>query len=142
MRPAVAADAYAGIKALLRMREKNPTKQMQYTDESTALCHLLDCVKRKLAVVEQGYLIVFDVGRPWYSKENFLLEDLIIRIEPTTAPVQVAIDALSVLATERRCVAVIAGDTQIGYMAPKYLASGFVTLGTQLMKEITHGVAS
>jgi hypothetical protein len=40
------------------------------------------------------------------------------------------------------CTAVMAGDTQIGHMVPLYQAAGFVTLGTQLIKELDYGVAT
>lgn len=135
MRRATPADVSQAMVELLQMRSKNPGKQMQYTDEDTARCYLYEQMKRGLAVVEQGYFILYDVGRPWYSKENFLLEELVIRIERTGAPPSVAIAALDSLKEKHGCIAVIAGDTQIGAMVPHYLAAGFTVLGTQLMKE-------
>lgn len=136
MRNATFVEADAAMRALVAMREKNPGKQMRFADEDTAHLHLHNAVAAKRAVVVQGYFILFDIGRPWYSKEDFLIEDLIIRIERTDAPVRVAIDALSELAKGYHCVAVISGDTQIGLMAPQYLAAGFVPLGSQFIKEV------
>lgn len=129
------------MAALVAMRVKNPGKQMQYTDVDTARTYIAYAIKRGVTRVVDGYFIMFDIGRPWYSATEFLLEELLIRIYPTSQPVEVAIDALSSIAKSHGLQAVVAGDTQIGYMAPKYLANGFVTLGTQLMKEIHNGLA-
>jgi hypothetical protein len=142
MRMGAHTDVEFVVSALARMREKNPGKQMQYTDIATAQAYIESAVDRDLTRVIGGYFIMFDVGMPWYSQESFLLEDLIIRIYPTEFPVKVAIDALSTIAREYGLKAITAGDTQIGHMVPLYHASGFVTLGTQLIKELEHGVAT
>lgn len=135
MRPATKDDAYAALRALRAMKLKSPALQMKYTDEDSALCHMLESVKLKKAVVVGGFFVLFDVGRPWYSKHNFLIEELIIRLSRTAEPVEVAIQALTTLAHEHNCVAVAAGDTQIGYMKDKYLGEGFSLLGYQFIKE-------
>lgn len=125
------------MSALIEMKEISPAAFMKYTDVTTAYNYMQSARAR----VVDGYFILYDIGSPWYSQEKFLIEDLIIRIYPTTKRVEVAIDALSRIAEHHGLKAVIAGDTQIGYMAPKYLAKGFVTLGTQLMKDIDYGLA-
>lgn len=131
-RVADGSDIKAALDALIEMKTRSPAAQMKYTDPMTAWRYM---VSAKTRVVD-GYFILFDVGSPWYSSDKFLIEDLIIRIYPTDKPVEVAIDALSELALYYGCKAVVAGDTQIGYMRPKYEAQGFVVLGTQLMKEV------
>ena len=132
-------DFLAALDALVKMKTKSPAPQMKYTNPKVAFRHMMRSDTK--ARVVAGYFIMYDVGSPWYSEDRFLMEDLIIRIYPTASTVEVAIDALSEIARELGCKAVIAGDTQVGYMAPKYLAKGFVTLGTQLMKEVPNGLA-
>lgn len=135
MRLATNEDTAQALVALIRMKEKNPSKQMQWAEPDAAAHYLALCQQHGYAVVEQGYFILFSPVRPWYSHKLFLVEDLILKIEATTAPVQVAIDALEVLRVQFDCVAIISGDTQVGYMAERYMANGYQMLGVQLIKE-------
>jgi hypothetical protein len=141
MRLTAGSDLEFVRSALARLQAKSPAAQMKYTDLDTAMLHIEGNYLHRSRVVG-GYFILFDIGSPWYSKERFLIEDIILRIYPTEFPVTVAIDALSTLATMNNCTAVMAGDTQIGHMVPLYQAAGFVTLGTQLIKELDYGVAT
>lgn len=122
--------------ALLAMLAKSPAPQMKYGDIDIALNYLIyDAIPDGHAWVADGYLILVSKGRPWYSAEEFLIEDLILKIGESERGVAAAIEALEVLA-ERFGVPLLAvGDTQIGYMTPKYEAAGFKVLGTQLYKE-------
>lgn len=87
------------------------------------------------------YLILFDVGCDWYGCMPYLIEQLILRVyDAGSCRVEVAIAALDALAAEHGCVAIASGDTQRGKMVPLYHAAGFVTLGTQLLKVLPHGV--
>lgn len=135
MKPATKEDCAAALGALLAMRVKNPNKQMKFSDPETALGYMEHAVTQGCAVMVDGYFIMYSVGPAWFSKVNFLIEELIIRIYPTDSPVEVAIAALDELRELFGCVAIVAGDTQVGRMAPKYVAAGFVRLGEQLIKE-------
>lgn len=87
------------------------------------------------------FALLVDAAAPWYSTASVLIEDIIVRYRREYGnTVDSAIAQLEVLARRLGCVAVAAGDTQIGLMAPRYLAAGFTTLGTQFYKEIPDGV--
>ena len=135
MRPATAKDVDAAMAALIAMKAKNPDGWMKYTDEDSARCGLYEHMQYGKAVMVDGYFVMFDIGRPWHSKDQILFEELIIRVEPTSSPVAVAIAALDELKVKHNCKIIVASDTQIGYMVPHYQAAGFKTIGTQLMKE-------
>lgn len=135
MRTATEADVDAAMRSLIRMREKNPGKQMQYTDVDTARDYITNQMHNRRAVVVDDYFILFDIGSPWYSNESFLIEELVIRTGTGRSPPSVAVAALDELREMYGCKAVIAGDTQIGAMVPHYKAAGYVELGVQLMKE-------
>lgn len=124
-------------QSLLRMQRNSPAPQMGWCDIHAAMNHITTRMIAHRAWIVDGYLVMFDIGAPWHSNARYLIEELILKIQVTDRPVTVAIDALSEFARRHNCTAVVAGDTQIGYMAPKYLAAGFVTLGTQHFKEIT-----
>lgn len=124
-------------QSLLSMQRNSPAPQMGWCDIAPSMDHITSRMLMARAWVVHGYLVMFDIGAPWHSNARYLIEELILKIQITDRPVTVAIDALSELARLHNCQAVISGDTQIGYMAPKYLAAGFVTLGTQHYKEIT-----
>lgn len=135
MRPATQGDCIEAINALVAMRAKNPNRQMKYADPDTALAYMKHAAASGNAVVVEGYFIMYAVTPAWFSIEPFLIEELIIRIYPSDRPVEVAIAALDELKVLFGCVAIVAGDTQVGYMTPKYQAAGFQHLGSQLIKE-------
>lgn len=113
---------------------------MQYVDWEHAKQVLRDRAAFAQVVVNDGYMILFDVGSPWYTTRRFLIEELILRIGPSEQGVSGAIRCLELLARSHECCAIAAGDTQVGYMVPHYQAEGFTVLGQQLFKEIEHGV--
>lgn len=121
---------------LILMQVSSPAVQMKFCDPATAARHVLHRMNEGHAYVVNGYYVQFDIGSPWHSTVDYLIEELILRIYPTTHKVESVIDALSEIAFIYNCSAVVAGDTQIGYMRPKYEAAGFITLGTQHFKEV------
>lgn len=127
------------IKAAMQnMLDKSPAPQMKYADIDVALSHLIyNAIPDGHAWIADGYLILVSVGRPWYSGEEFLIEDLILKIGDSEGGVASAIAGLESLAQRFGVPLLAVGDTQIGYMAPKYEAAGFTILGTQLYKEYT-----
>lgn len=135
MRAATREDLPVIMAALFRMRAKNPNNQMKWAQPEVAERYLTWAISQGLVVIIDGYMILYSVVKPWFSDAEFLVEDLILKIGPTTIPVEAVIDALEDLKQINNCVCTIVGDTQVGYMGPKYLARGFRLLGAQLIKE-------
>lgn len=126
------------MAALIKMREHSPAQQMRGITDIGAEMGLRHLIHTGQAVIEDGYLILYDVGGDWYClpEQRYLIEILILKVYPTTQPVEVAIKALEELARQHGCWRISVGDTQVGYMARKYQAEGYTVLGTQLMKEL------
>jgi hypothetical protein len=141
MRKATNQDVPAIMAALLAMLPKaNGRGQMAYAEPMEAELSVRHAIFQERAVIVDGYFIMFDVGSPWYTTKRYLIEDIILKIEKTDAPVDTAIQALDVLARKYGCDAIAVGDTQIGYMTPKYINHGYATLGTQLFKGVPDGI--
>lgn len=135
MRLATQHDVSDIMAALRKLKAKSPAYQMQFADEAAAECGVRIAIYEGRGWLVAGFFIMVDVGPEWWSNKTFLIEKIILRIEKTDTPVQVAVDALDTLATHYGCDAVIVGDTQVGYMHGQYIAAGYAPLGTQLMKE-------
>lgn len=131
------------MAALRAMREKSPASQMKGITDIGAELGIRNLIHTGRAVIVEGYLILFDIGGDWYClpEQAYLIELLILKVYPTDQPVSVAVKALEVLARQHGCWRIAVGDTQVGYMTPKYQAEGYQVLGTQLMKEL-HGGTS
>lgn len=131
------------FQALLRMLDKSPAPQMRLVEPAVVYSHLrLAAVDRKLWVLGD-FAILVDVGPPWHTTRPVLIEEIIVRFRKGYGySVEDAVAALDHLAELHGCHAIAAGDTQVGIMAPRYLAAGFVTLGTQFYKEIPRGIRS
>ena len=137
MRAADHYDIEPIMAALLKLQAKAASRgQMKFTDEATARRYITQRVDDVQIIMLEGYAIMYDVGAPWYSKQEFLLEELIIKVTPTDRPVSVAIAALEYMARALHLPAVVAGDTQVGYMRQHYEAAGYGLLGYQFLKEI------
>ncbi len=133
-------DDFQVIKqSLTHWRDKSPALHVKLCSIGVALGNVLRAIDEGRAWMADGYFILVDVGSPWFSSQRMLIEEIIIRVRPTTLPVSYAIDALDLIAEKLGCTAIAAGDTQIGYMTPHYHAAGYTTLGTQLMKEVSLG---
>lgn len=135
MRPAYPLDIEPIVERLLAMRVKNPNNHMRYTEESMVRASLAGAIAQGKAVMHNGFLILFDVGSPWYTTQKFLIEELILRVYDSDAHVSTAIQQLERLREEHGCVAIAAGDTQVGYMAQHYEAEGYRRIGYQYMKD-------
>lgn len=142
MRNAEPSDLGPIRQALVAMLAFSKAPQMKYADIEVGMAHVSECVLTSKAVFVGDFLILFDTGRPWYSQQQYIIEDIILRVYRNHPDITVrdAIDHLSVLAAQHGCVAVAAGDTQAGRMTPHYHAAGFTTLGVQLFKEVQHGL--
>lgn len=123
------------MAALITLKARRPVGQMKHADPEAARAYITKAAELGGVVVVDGYLIMFSTGPTWFSTADFLIEELILKIEDTSHPVERAIAALDELKVMFNCVATIVGDTQIGYMAPRYMAAGYQPLGLQLIKE-------
>jgi hypothetical protein len=141
MRRGTRADYGPTMAALIRLQERAQGRgQMAHASVPAAAYSVeLAIAEGRLRFVD-GYAIMFDVGREWYSFDLYLIEQIIIKVYDTDAPVEVAIDALDIIAAEYGCKAIAAGDTQVGYMTPKYINKGYAILGTQLFKGVPDGI--
>lgn len=123
--------------ALQKLLAKSPAQQMKYAEIDTALAYIKQAASEDRAWICRGYLVLYDVGSDWYSSKRYLIEQLILRVYlSTTAPVTTAIAFLAERAQAHGCVAVAAGDTQIGYMTQHYITEGYHPIGRQFFKEI------
>lgn len=141
-RLATVGDIPVIMRALWQMMEYSTAPQMKYAEPIEAELSIRHAIHEERAYMYAGYFIMTDIGREWYSSTKFLIEQLILKVESTEVPVEQAIAYLLVIAKKRGCPLVAAGDTQCGYMAPKYLSQGFTLLGTQFIKELPHGVCT
>ena len=126
------------MKALMKMLSYSPAPQMKYACPIEAELSVRHAIHEGRAVLFNGYFIMFDLGRDWYARQGvtYLIEQIILKVEKTDTPVEEAIAHLVTLAKERGASLVAAGDTQVGYMGPKYLGAGFLYLGKQYIKEL------
>jgi hypothetical protein len=137
LRHASTLDVTLTFHALLKMLGKSPALQMKLAEPEVAYKHLVKAQAEGHLYVYGDYAILVDVGSPWHTSKLVLIEEIIVRFRrPYGHPVDEAIAQLPLIARQHGCVAVAAGDTQIGLMAPRYLAAGFQPLGSQFYKEV------
>lgn len=130
------------MACLHKMLAKSPARQMRFADPIAAESSVHQAVMEGRAFISHGYFIMVDVGPAWYSQKSFLIEQIILKVEDTDDDVRLAVRHLDDIARQFGCEAIAVGDTQIGLMTPKYLAEGYTFLGTQLFKEVPHGIHS
>jgi hypothetical protein len=89
------------------------------------------------AVIVDGYLVVYDMGAPWYSFTPLLFEQMVLRLDPQPGNYSVVHKALEQLAARHKCGGVIAGNA-VGRKAltRAYERAGFKTIATQLHKGV------
>lgn len=145
MRLATPQDVPAIMKACLAMLAYSPAFQMKFAEPVEAELGIRDAIHNERAFFFGGYFVMVDHGSDWYTSKRYLIEQLILKVAPDDKSWhvdEIVNQGLDNLATRFKCHAVAAGDTQIGRMTPLYHAAGYVTLGTQLMKESTYGIRS
>lgn len=141
IRPATFHDLPHIMSALIKMLSYSQAPQMKFADPHAAERSVLIAINEGRAFFTGAYFIMVDVGSDWYSDKKYLIEQLILRVYPPDGTmVYEAVDVLAELTERFSCVAVAAGDTQMGMMTPLYEARGYRRLGTQLFKETAHGV--
>lgn len=133
---ATEAQAETIFQALLKMLQYSPAPQMALAEPVVAYANLMKARDEGKLYVLGDFGILVDVGSPWHSSKPVLFEEIIIRFRRHFEnTVDTAVEALERIAKLHGCVAVAAGDTQIGYMAPRYIAAGYRPLGTEFFKE-------
>lgn len=87
-----------------------------------------------------AYVVLWDVARPFWSKERVLIEDLVIRVfddDKSVTLQEVLTLHLPKIAEANGLKWIFTGDTQaLGYMGEQYTKAGYTNLGSQFCKEI------
>lgn len=145
MRAATNHDMAAIVAAMKKMVQVSRSPQMKHVDLMEAELYVRHAIHQNgmveevtqscRAVINDGFLILYDVGPPWYSSKCYLIEDLILRIGDSVDGVDGAIKCLDTLKEFHGCVLIAAGDTQGGRMLNSYFNNGYGILGHQLIKE-------
>lgn len=142
MRAALSTDVNLIMGKLIKMLTYSPAPQMKFANKDAARANVVKAIQEARAYICNGYFIMVDVGSDWYSYDRYLIEQIILKIDDRAGGVEIAIKALDELMVKFDCAACAVGDTQVGFMTPYYQAAGYVTLGTQLIKENNHRVHS
>ena len=129
------------LDALLKLKAKSPSAKMAAVEVDEASRNLRKFLEEGRAVEVGDYLILYDLGSPWYTTKLHFIEELTIRFQRVyNNPVTDAVQAMEKLARMNCAQFIAVGDTQIGLMTPYYLEAGYTPLGSQLFKEIDYGV--
>lgn len=142
MRKAEPADLLPIRLALARIQRLRSVGWIGITDLTVAMQYIQQAMSQGRVWFFGAYMVMVDVGSPWYSKKRVLFEELVLRVhrgDNTYSIEQVAQAGLDQLASHYGCEATEVGDSLAGLMTPLYIAAGFKPHGTQLFKENTHG---
>lgn len=122
--------------ALQWMLDNSPGPQMKFADMGTAMAYIEDARQEGRARMWEGYLLLYHIGSPWYSRAPYFIEELVIRVHKTEKTSAEVVRVMEGIARSKGCVFMAVGDTQIGRMAKIYTAEGFTPIGTQFVKEL------
>ena len=138
MRHLEANDFAAVAVALLALEAKSVAAHMKFSDFTVAMESVRRAANDGLALIFGGYFVLLDKGPTWYSKREFLIEQIVLKVHPNvhTWSLQDVIKFLPKIATWHGCCAVVTGDTQVGYMAQQYATAGYHCLGNQFIMEV------
>lgn len=139
VRAVVNSDIPAIMEKLRELKGYSKAIHVQYADEMEAELHIRNVVHENghstqvtdlcRAVMADGFFIMYQVAPMWCTKVQFLLEEMVIRVEGD-APASVVPKVLKQLQERFNCVAFFGGDSQGGYMAKHYVAAGCELSGT------------
>lgn len=91
------------------------------------------------AYIVGNYLVVYEIGQPWYSSKTFLHEMLVLNLSPTRADFSVVPEFLEQRGREAGVSAVIVGTALARHdkaLASLYSRHGFNTEALTLTKEL------
>src|SRR5262245_57133542 len=107
---------------MLKMLRVSSAAQMKLVEPDVAWKNLLAAQADGRLYSHGDFGIFVDVRSPWHTSKRVLIEEIIVRFRREYGnSVESAIEQLEHIARQHGCVAVAAGDTQIGLMAPRYL---------------------
>lgn len=140
MRKATQADVPAIMEALLALLKISPAPHMRLATPIAAQLGLMHAIHEERCVVVGDYFLMFSICQPWYSDEPVFFEDIVLRISRIhNNKLDEVLDAIETLSASYGCNYAAAGDTQIGYMGPKYEARGYELMGQQYLKGPLNG---
>ena len=122
------------------LRRKSPSPHTKLYEWPVVLQYLLTQQALGLAGMSFGCLVITSVGSPWFTSEEVLIEDFVMKLHDTGDP-SVIPEVLARMAAARGLRYVAAGDTQTGRMAHNYRRRGFVCIGEQFLLEVNNGLA-
>ena len=122
------------------LRRKSPSPHTKLYEWPVVLQHLLAQQELGLAGMSYGCLVITSIGSPWFTSEEMLIEDFVMKLYDTGVP-SVIPEVLARMAAARGLRYVAAGDTQTGRMAHNYRRRGFVCIGEQFLLEVNNGLA-
>lgn len=139
--------AYSGdlpnlMKALVKFAKQVEAQPEHYTfakgfDLAVAYDNLKDAVTSFQVLYIGGYLVFFDVVKPWFSNKEILAEWFTIKVEDTATDVNTVPAALRLWAADEGYAGVVTADSSsTGIMAKAYEANGFVLKTRQYFKEV------
>ncbi len=125
-------------------REDRP-RWMQYADLGACMSYIAQAWEEGRANVIAGYLVMYELGIPWYHDEKYLFEMLVMKMPSNFVhgpviykhnDIAVAIEWFEREAKAQGCVAIAVGDSTQGAMISVYQKLGYHLAATQLMKEL------
>ena len=121
------------------MKLENYAKQYKWAigvDFLYAVGNIYDAVKAGQGYVIDGYLVMVDEVKPWYSKEPILTEWLVIKLYPGGSVDSIP-TALLAIAKERGISMVMTADSSpVNIVAEAYQRAGFDKLTTSFFKVV------
>lgn len=127
---------HARIAEALEQAKHSGKTWWAYADLDTGV----DClVSAENSWIVGGYLVVFGIDRPWFSKHLFLYEEIVCRLYGN-APFSVVTDFLQAAAAEAGAVVIASGSIlsrSDAAVARLYERAGFQLTGLTMTKE-TH----
>jgi hypothetical protein len=139
MRAAINSDVPLIMKRLLELQGYSTAPHVQFADAMAAELHLRDVIHENghstevtdncRAVIVDGFFIMFQVAPMWCTTVNFLMEEMVIRLDGNESASRVPY-VLKQLQERFNCVAFFGGDSQGDYMGKHYRAAGCVHSGT------------
>ena len=128
---------FSYVESVLReLWARSPASKMKDVDEDAALTYVKEALTAGRIHRIHGCLVMYDIGAEWYATREFLIEQLVVRLDSTAKPSEVP-HYLYYLAKELGLSAVVAGDTQVGAMDKHYTNAGYTSIGNQFYRRVT-----
>ncbi|OWT75445.1 hypothetical protein CEY04_17820 [Achromobacter sp. HZ28] len=88
------------------------------------------------AAITDGYLILYEVGAPWYATAPLWIEQMVLRLEETPGNYNTVLRAIDALVDYHGCVGAVTGNA-VGRrgLTRAYERDGYTVAAIQLLKE-------